>query len=133
MKIALSYKFTGENYDELKEFLDKVCSSLKKAGHEPRRTYTKKQEFNKNKTPLKEIMITALDFIDNSDCHLVIINSQEKSEGMLIELGYSYAKRKRIILAIKKGIKTTWIRELIKEVIEFSDINDLCNQLKKIK
>jgi len=133
MKIALSYKFTGENYNELKKFLDSVCNSLKKAGHEPWGTYTKKEEFDKNKTPLKEIMLTALNFIDNSDCHLAIINSKEKSEGMLLEIGYSYAKKKRIIVAIKKGIKTTWIRKLIKEVIEFSDINDLSKKLEKIK
>lgn len=133
MKIALSYKFTGEDYNELKNFLDTVCNSLKKAGHEPWGTYIKKEEFDKNKTPLKEIMLTALKFIDNSDYHLVIINSQEKSEGMLLEIGYSYAKKKRIIVAIKKGIKTTWIKELVNEVIEFSDINDLSKKLEKIK
>ena len=49
MKIALSYKFTGEDYSELKKFLDNVCSSLKAAGHEPWGAYTKKEEFDKNK------------------------------------------------------------------------------------
>jgi nucleoside 2-deoxyribosyltransferase len=133
MKIALSYKFTGEDYIGLKEFLDNVCKSLKKAGHEPWGTYTKKEEFDKNRTSLKEIMLTALDFIDKSDCHLVIINSQEKSEGMLLEIGYSYAKRKRIIVAIKKGIKTTWIKEIIPEIIEFESDKDLFRKLEKIQ
>ena len=130
MKIALSYKFTGEDYNKLKEFLDKICSILIKKGHEPFGTYTKKEEFDRNKTPLKGIMLTALDFIDKSDCHLVIINSQEKSEGMLLEIGYSYAKKKRIIIAIKKGIKTTWIREIIPEVIEFENDKDLLKKLE---
>jgi len=44
MKIALSYKFTGENYEELKTFLDKISNSLKKAGHKPYGTYTKKED-----------------------------------------------------------------------------------------
>jgi len=133
MKIALSYKFTGEDYSKLKEFLDEVCNSLKKAGHQPFGTYTKKEEFDKNKTSLKKIMLTALEFIDNSDCHLVIINNQEKSEGMLLEIGYSYAKKKRIIICIKKGIKTTWIKELINEIIEYETIEDLSEKLQKIK
>lgn len=133
MKIALSYKFTGEDYIALKEFLDNVCKSLKKAGHEPWGTYTKKEEFDKNRTPLKDIMLTALDFINKSDCHLVIINSQEKSEGMLLEIGYSYAKKKRIIVAIKNSIKTTWIKEIIPEIIEFENDKDLFRKLENIK
>ena len=125
MKIALSYKFTGEDYSELKKFLDNVCSSLKAAGHEPWGAYTKKEEFDKNKTSLKEIMLTALGFIDKSDCHLVIINSQEKSEGMLIEIGYALAKKKKIFLLIKRGVKTTFVREIADKILEFDNLKEL--------
>jgi len=133
MKISLSYKFTGENYEELKKFLDQVCNALKNQGHEPSGTYMRREEFEKNKTSLKEIMLTALRFIEDSDCHVSIINFNEKSEGMLLEIGYAYAKNKRMIVAIKKGIKTIWLKEIIPEIIEYENLEDLCIKLKKLK
>jgi nucleoside 2-deoxyribosyltransferase len=133
MKIALSYKFTGEDYNKLKEFLDRISESLKEEGHQVFGTYLKKKEFEKNKTSLKEIMLTELGYIDDSDYHLIIINSQEKSEGLCIEFGYSFAKDKKIILAMKKGIKYQWIPKLATKTIEFEDTEDLCKKLKKVK
>ena len=110
MKIFISYKFTGENLSELGEFMNKVCQSLKKNKHEPLTTFWDKDIFEKNKSSLNEIMQTALNYLDKSDLHLIIIKSNEKSEGTLIEYGYSLDKNKRRILVIKKGISTTWLK-----------------------
>jgi nucleoside 2-deoxyribosyltransferase len=82
---------------------------------------------------MKTIMQTAFDYIDESDCYLQIIKSNEKSEGMLIETGYALAKNKKIISFIKKGVKTTWIKHLIENTTEYENTNDLFSKLKSIK
>ena len=64
-------------------------------------------------------------------CIFIFIKSHEKSEGMLIETGYAFAKKKKIFLVIKEGIKTTFIHQIANKVIEFKDIEDLLIKLKE--
>ena len=71
--------------------------------------------------------------LDDSDCILAFVKSEEKSEGMLIEIGYALAKRKKFILAIKKDIETTFIKEMADQIIEFEGLNELYNKLSKLK
>ena len=52
---------------------------------------------------------------------------------MLIEIGYAIAKGKRFILAIKKGVETTFIREIADKIIEFETLEELYSKLKKLK
>ena len=133
MKIFVSYKFTGEDREELKEIIGNICSSLEKAKHPSFCSFWKGDFFNENKFSHRQILEYALNELDKSDAILALVKSEEKSEGMLIEIGYALAKNKKFILAIKKGLKTTFIREMADEVIEFDDINDLTNKLSKIK
>lgn len=52
---------------------------------------------------------------------------------MLLEIGYALAKKKKIILAIKKDIETTFIRAMADEVIEFEDVKDLSRKLGELR
>jgi nucleoside 2-deoxyribosyltransferase len=75
----------------------------------------------------------ALKELNNSDCLLAFVKSKKKSEGMLLEIGYALAKRKKFILAIKKDIKTTFIREIADQVIEFRTLEELYRKLQNLK
>ena len=61
---------------------------------------------------------------------LAFVKNEEKSEGMLIEIGYALGTGKPFALAIKKGTKTTYLTEIAKPIIFFEDIDDLCSQLE---
>ncbi|MCX6804336.1 MAG: hypothetical protein NTY48_07280, partial [Candidatus Diapherotrites archaeon] len=54
------------------------------------------------------------------------------SQGMLVELGYSIAKDKKLILAIQTGIKESIFRRQIGTVIEFDNIEELKNKLENM-
>lgn len=133
MKVFISYRFTGEDPNELKEILQKVCSSLARAGHNHFCSFWKGDFFSKNKFTNKQILKHALAELEKSDIYLAFIKSEEKSEGILIEAGYALAKGKKFILAIKKGIKTTFMREIADKVIEFENLEDLYDKLNKLK
>ena len=112
--------------------MGKVCSILNEGNHEYYCDFIKERS-NQKQLSLKEIMEKVMGEIDDSDALLVIIKSKEKSEGMLIEIGYAVVKEKKIILAIKKGLKTIWASDLANQIIEFEDIDDLCNKLMGLK
>ncbi|MCL5093827.1 MAG: nucleoside 2-deoxyribosyltransferase domain-containing protein [Patescibacteria group bacterium] len=131
MKIFLSYKFTGEKPEELNKNIPAIKDLLEKEGHEVFCTFFDGEEFQANNFSKKQILEHALGYLDNSDLMLVFLNSPEKSEGMLLEIGYAIANKKRFVLAIRKGIKTVFIREFAEKVIEFEVISDLSNKLQK--
>ena len=132
MKIFTSFRFTGEDMNELKQFMKEVCTTLEGLGHKQYCNFWR-EDYEEPKRTMKEIMDIALRDLDDADCYLAIVKSDEKSEGMLIEAGYALAKGKRIIIAIKKGVKTTWMRNIFEEVIEWNDIENLKSKIKEIK
>jgi len=127
MKIQLAYRFTGENKEELLDILKKIIQILKEKGHE---TYTPVFDFNYEGKTKEQIYTDALDKIDENDALFVLVRSEEKSEGMLVELGYAIAKKKKIILVIKKGVDSR-TKYYTKTIIEFQDIPDMLNKLRK--
>ena len=61
---------------------------------------------------------------------------EEKSRGEgyeEIEIGYSIAKNKRIILMINKNVKNTYLPEMFDETIQFKDSEDLIDKIKELK
>jgi nucleoside 2-deoxyribosyltransferase len=131
MKIFISYKFADEDQNKLEEFMKNIKASLQKSNHEMLTTFFYKEESQKNNASVRQIMDKALDYIDSSDIILCIVKSQEKSEGQIFEIGYSIAKKKKLILAIQKGLKTRWIEHYANKIIEFEDLNDLYKKLEK--
>jgi nucleoside 2-deoxyribosyltransferase len=69
--------------------------------------------------------------IDTSDQVLFFVNSPEVSQGMLMELGYAIARKKRLVLAIREDIRDSIFRRHIDDVIEFKDVDDLQEKLEK--
>lgn len=132
MKIFLSYRFTGENPQILKETLSQIVTALNASGHQVWNSLDSQDRYIKDKFDNHGIMQDALKNLDQADALLAFINSSEKSEGMLLEIGYALAKKKKFLLAIRKDIKTTSLRQLADTVIEFSDLEDLSNKISQI-
>ena len=130
MKFFIAYKFKGEEPKELEKAMKIVCQALEEGSHGNYCTLWDKNIQSVNKSVLFN---HAFQEIDKADGVLVFMKSEEKSEGMLIEIGYAMAKKKRIILLIKKSIKNTRLRDLIKEKIEFDNLEELKEKLKQLK
>ena len=89
--------------------------------------------FQKEKYSNQQLLDYCLKELDNSDLVFAFIKSPEKSEGMLLELGYAYAKGKKIILAKKNDIYTTFIQEISNQTLTFTDLEDLYKKLENIE
>jgi nucleoside 2-deoxyribosyltransferase len=131
MKLFLSYRFTGEDPVELNISLSAIISVLRTAGHEVYCSIEDESWFQEQKRTNREIMEHAFSKLDESDAILAYIKSDEKSEGMLVEIGYAIAKGKRLILAVKQGVKTTSISQMASPCLQFDTIDDLILKLQK--
>ena len=131
-KVFISYRFTGEDPENLKKSIPQIHKAIEEAGYNPYSTIFDSKQFANEKWSGKQIMEKAFKEIDKSDLILFFVNFPEISQGMLVELGYSLGKKKRIILAIQKEIRDIIFRRQIEEVIEFEDLEDLKKKLKKL-
>ena len=128
-KIFLGQAVTGCDFKNLKKESRDIVSLLKEKGHICYCTLCEGDSFqDKSK---REILGHAFEIIDDSDIFLAILRNENKSEGMLIEIGYCMAKNKKVILAIHKDVKGTYLPEMFDEVIVFDDFGDLKNKLKE--
>lgn len=126
MKVQLAYRYTGEDREKLTALLEEIRRTLESSGNtvwvpelDPLRPSSIKELFNKTFRKL-----------DECDVLLVILRSTEKSEGMLMEVGYAIARGKKIWLAVQDTVKNTRLRDFADFITEFSSDGDLCMKLK---
>lgn len=130
MKYFIAHKVSGEDHIQLEKEIKIICSAIKKSGHQYYCSFLDdKMRSNKNKNNLLE---NAFNKIDEADGIMLIVKSEDKSEGMLIELGYALAKGKKVILLIHNNVKKTYLREISDSVVEFSNINELSKKLEQL-
>lgn len=128
-KVFIAFRFSGENVKKIMPLLLVVRDSLKRKGIEAYCTLFDEHRFKDKSMDAKEIMAHAFSIIDTSEILFVVQTSEERSEGMLLEMGYSIAKRKLIIVATKSGVHNTYLPEMGTIAFEWSNLEDLSEKI----
>lgn len=132
-KIFVSFKFTGEEPVELMKNMSAVIGALREKGYKVYCNIESEERYQKEKLTAKQIFEDTLPNLDSSDAVFVFNNSDLRSEGMLIEIGYALAMKKPIIMAAKKGITANSSKAVSTSVIEFESVDDLVQQIKTLE
>lgn len=130
-KIFLGQAVTGCDFDNLKKESLEIVDLFKEKDIECYCTLCEGKEFQSNSK--KEIFEHAFKIVDESDIFLAVLRNENKSEGLLMEVGYCIAKGKKVIVAIHKDVKKTYLPALFDDNIIFEDFEDLKNKLKEFK
>lgn len=133
MKLYIAYRFSGRDKDELKNSLTSVSKVLTGTGHETFIFCRDEQNWGEKEMLPEEIFAKALKHIEESDGLLAWQNSPEKSEGLLLEVGFAKGLGKRIIVAVKKDVPATFLRCVADEVVEYESDEKLLELLTEIK
>lgn len=135
MKIFIAYRFTGEKIENIKKRLDIISKTIKTCNHNCYSTILENDQFETEKWSGRAIMHKAFKEIDSSDIVLFFINSDKLSRGMILELGYSIARDKKLILLARDKIKDSIFHRHIDKIITYKTkkelINNLCSEIKK--
>jgi nucleoside 2-deoxyribosyltransferase len=131
MKTFLAYRFTGEDPKLLEPLLITIREALKEKGIDSYCTFFDEDEFKDKSLNARQIMEHAFKIIDESDFLFVLMTSENKSEGMLMEVGYCVAKGIPIIVAVKEGINKTYVPEMSEMKIIWSNADQLAGLIKE--
>ena len=132
MKFFISYRFTGEDPAKLKPILESIQETLKAGGHKNYCSFDWQSHFEKNDFSNAQILRHSLKELDGADVVLAFVNSPEMSEGMFLEIGYALAKKKKIYLLIREGVKTAFVGEIADKVMEFKEVDEIPRLVKSL-
>lgn len=127
----VAYRFSGEDPGVLKERMSLVVNALGKAGIEAYCNLFDQHEYEADNLTARQIMDKAFKKIDESDGLFVLVASSDKSEGQLMEVGYTYGK-KPIIAAVHNDA-TTYVDQMADIAVRWNDLSDLQNKLERLQ
>jgi len=131
-RIFIAYRSTGEDLKTLRHRMRAVVEALEKSGHEVYVNAWEHERFRSAGMTRRQIIDEGFGELDASATVLVLIASDERSEGQIMEVGYAYAKGKRLIVAVKEGVDSS-LPAMADEFIAWTDVPDLCAKLAQIK
>jgi len=129
-KIFIGQAVTGQDIKSLQKEMKKIYSILKQKGFS---VYSTIEEGKSTFKKAGDWVLHAFKKIDNHDIYLAIIRTENRSEWLLMEIGYTISKKKKIILAINERVRNTYLRDFTNHVLEWKNFGDLLNKLSRLK
>ena len=132
MKAFIAYRHKGEDPDHLLGLITSVRDGLTAAGVSAYCTFFDEDSFQEKDYKAREIMEHAFKKIGTVDVLFALMTSDEKSEGMLMEIGYCIAKGIPVVVAVKDTVKLSYVPEMAAFSIVWSDIDDLTEKISEL-
>ena len=132
MKAFIAYRSTGENQKLLKPLLNSVRDTLKAHGIDSYCNFFDEQEFIDKSYSPRQILLHGFKNIDKSDFLFVLQTSDNRSGGMLMEIGYSIAKCIPVVAAVKDGLEFKLIASAADTVLPWTDNQNLIEAIRRL-
>lgn len=132
MRVFISYKFTGKSLEDVQALVEPVKDTLEQLGHDTYCNLYDPEVRAKTDFEASDYVFWALEKLGACDQVLVLLDSSDKSEGMLLEVGYAIAKEIPVIVGKQKDVTNTYLPQMGNEHFEWMDIDDLIAQIKNL-
>ena len=121
----IAYRHTGADPERLEEILPAVRDAFAQRGEETYCTYFDELEFKSSGMRPRAIMDHAFQKIEELGGLFVVIDGPEKSEGMILEIGFCIARAIPFVVAKKRGVTGTYIPDMTDYNFEYDGIEGL--------
>lgn len=133
MKTFIAYRFTGVPLTELEPFLRQIVDAFRSRGIDAYCSLFDEQMFRSESFTGRDIFDHTFAILEASDFLFVVQLTNDKSEGMLMEVGYSVAKNIPIIVAQHESVTATYVHELAQTSFRFSSTSELCAHIARMQ
>ncbi len=133
MKTFIAYRSTGEDPVLLEPMLTAVRDGFRSKGIDAYCTFFDEQLFKDKVYSPRQILEHAFKIVDACDFLFVLQTSDNKSEGMLMEIGYTLAKGIPVIAAVKDTVKKSLVSEVARVALPWADIPNLVETIQNFE
>ncbi len=132
MKTFIAFRSTGEDPRLLEPLLAAIVEAFERRRIEAYCTFFDRDIKDKSLNA-RPIMEHAFEIINNADFLFVVQASDDKSEGMLIEVGYCLAKKIPIIVATKDSVNNTYLPAMASQSFKWTALEDLVKSIADLQ
>lgn len=133
MKYVIAYRHTNVPLEKLSALLVPVRDAFASKGDETYCTFFDQDTFESTNMTAREVMYHAFKKIEEMGALFILQDSDEKSEGMLMEVGYCIAKHIPIIVATREGVQNTYLPSMTDLTISYRDTTDLVEKISSLQ
>lgn len=130
--IFLSFRFTGEDPNEVEHTMGTLKSIIEENGHTVFCSFFQKEVFEQNEMAISDIYEYCLQKQEESNIVIAFIKSSEPSYGINIELQKAMDLNQKFILLIKEGLAFSDFRSAADQIIEYKVLPELYKRLKAL-
>lgn len=130
MKVFLSYRFTGEDLNELGKILAGIKSVLTEHDHQVFCSFDEEENFKEQGLTSEQIYDYCLRVQEDSTVFLAFVKSEHHSSGMQKESRKAQELGQKYILLIRRGLDFPEYRKMANMIIEYSSYEELYDHLK---
>lgn len=124
MNRFIAYRHTGADPDRLNLILPAARDAFSERGEETYCTFFDEENFKSSSYTPRQIMDHAFAKIEEMGSLFIILDTEDKSEGMIMEVGFCIAKGIKMAIAKKKGINNTYLPDMADLSYEYDSIED---------
>jgi hypothetical protein len=132
MKYFISYRHTGEDPKLLEQVLVPVRDAFCARGDEIYCVYFQGKELKSGDYTPRDILEHAFVKIGEIGHLFVLQHSNNRSEGMLMEVGFCRGKNIPITLARQQDVTDTFLPTMANRTFDYSDVDDLCKKIAQL-
>lgn len=132
LRAFVAYRHTGEDPAELQPLLEAVCAALAEKDVQASCNFFSEERFQSESLGPRAIMEHAFAQLDGHNILFAVLTSSNKSEGMLMEVGYCWGRSKIVIVAAKAGVTGTYLPNMADYAFVWQDVEDLRRQIANI-
>jgi len=125
----IAYRFSNVPTEDLYNLINPIFNLLRDNNIDVFCNLYYDNYYIENSFSVKQIMNHCFENIDKKDTILCLIDTNEYSCGMLLELGYSLKSKKNIIVCCREGCEIDTVIEMANSNIIYSDYGDLLEKI----
>lgn len=131
MQIYIAYKFSGQDKKKLKETLTDISNILGNKNYKSFIFFRDVENWGEIPMTSSQVITQAFQQLKKADILFALVADSEKSEGLLLEVGFAKALGKKIVLAIKDDVRAVFLKDVADLIISFNNLEDLQVKLKE--
>lgn len=129
MKAFIANRVSGEDMQRLTVMVKGIRESFRAINVDTYSTIIDEPEFIDKGMNARQIMDHAFARIRASDFLFVVQTSNEKSEGMLIEVGYCVGRKMPILAAVNTAVSGSYLADMATAAFRWDDFGDLSQKI----
>lgn len=131
-KVYIAYKFKEEAPEELRKKLEQLSKIVEETLKCKTFIFFRDaQKWGEIKMDIKKLVKEACKAVKK--CDVILVEATEKANGAYFEVGYAKALGKKVIIIHQEGTEAAFLEAAADHSIEYKELGDLKEKLKKIK